>query len=176
VSGQKRGYVVRVGLSDREVVQLKLGDPAQVRMDAYPGRAVAGSVSEIASAADPKSGLFPVEIRVDSAQIALASGLVAKVQVYPSTARASTLTYVPVSAIVEGDGDHASVYIVEGDRAKRREVHVAFIEPAGVALAEGVRPGEEVVTDGALYLQDNDRIAIVQDASKVVGTVTLGAG
>ena len=176
VSGQKRGYVVRVGLSDREVVQLRLGDPARIHLDAYPGRNIAGSVSEIASAADPKSGLFPVEIRVASPQIALASGLVAKAQVYPSTARASTLTYVPVSAIVEGDGDRASVYVIEGDRAKRRQVHVAFIEPTGVALSEGVRPGERVVTDGALYLQDNDRIAIVQDATKVVGTVSVGAG
>jgi membrane fusion protein, multidrug efflux system len=37
VSGQKRGYVVRAALSDREVVQLKLGDPAEIHMDAYPG-------------------------------------------------------------------------------------------------------------------------------------------
>src|SRR5215469_603541 len=90
VSGQKRGYVVRVGLSDREIVQLKLGDPSRIHMDAYPGRSIEGSVSEIANAADQRSGLFPVEIRVDSPQLALASGLVDKVQVYPSTARAST--------------------------------------------------------------------------------------
>jgi membrane fusion protein, multidrug efflux system len=176
VSGQRRGYVVRVGLADRDVVQLRLGDPAQIHMDAYPGRSINGSVAEIARAADPKSGLFPVEIRVDAAQLPLASGLVAKVQVHPSSARASTLTYVPVAAIVEGDGNRASVYVIDGDRARRREVHVAFIEPAGVALSEGVRPGERVVTDGALYLQDNERIAIVQDATKVVGTVSLGAG
>jgi multidrug efflux system membrane fusion protein len=175
VSGQKRGYVVRAGLSDRDVVQLKLGDPAEIRMDAYPGRSIPGAVSEIAHAAEPKSGLFPIEIRVDSTQIALASGLVAKVQVYPATARASTLTYVPVSAIVEGDGHRASVYVVEGDHAKRREVEVAFIESQGVALTEGLHPGERIVTDGALYLQDNDRIAIVQDATTQVGRLNLGA-
>lgn len=176
VSGQDRGYVVRAALSDRDVVQLKLGDPAEIRLDAYPDRAIAGTVSEIAHAADAGSGLFPVEVRVGDARIALASGLVAKVRVFPATARASTLTYVPVSAIVEGDGDRASVYIVDGDRAKRREVHVAFIESAGVALAQGVRPGERVVTDGALYLEDNERIAVVQDATQVVGTVSVGAG
>ena len=176
VSGQNRGYVVRAALSDREVVQLQLGDPAEIRMDAYPDRAIAGAVSEIAHAADAKSGLFPVEVRIDAAQIALASGLVAKVRVYPATARASTLTYVPVSAIVEGDGNRASVYVIDGDRARRRDVRVAFIESAGVALAEGLRPGEKVVTDGALYLQDNERIAVVQDATKVVGRVSVGSG
>jgi len=67
-------------------------------------------------------------------------------------------------------------HLRHGDHAKRRDVQVAFIETAGVALSEGLRPGERVVTDGALYLQDNDRIVIVQDATKVVGTVSLGAG
>ena len=176
VSGQNRGYVVRTALSDREVVQLKLGDPAQIRMDAYPDHAIAGSVSEIANAADEKSGLFPVEVRFGTLPVALASGLVAKVLVYPASSRASALTYVPVSAIVEGDGNRASVFVVDGDHVKRREVRVAFIETAGVALSDGLHPGETVVTDGALYLEDNDRIAVVQDATKVVGALSVGAG
>ncbi len=176
VSGKDRGYVVRTALSDREVVQLRLGDPAEIRLDAYPDRVVAGTVSEIANAADEKSGMFPVEVRLSAAPPALASGLVAKVRVYPSTSRAGALTYVPVSAIVEGDGNRASVFVVDGDHVKRREVRIAFIETAGVALAEGLRPGESVVTDGALYLEDNDRIAVVRDAAQVVGTVSVGAG
>jgi multidrug efflux system membrane fusion protein len=163
VGGRNRGYIVRAALSDREVVQLKLGDRAQIRMDAYPEQAVAGTVSEIASAADEKSGLFPVEIRFDAVPVALASGLVAKVRVLPAAAHASELTYVPVSAIVEGDGNRASVFVVDGDHVKRRDVQVAFIESTGVALSHGLKPGEQVVTDGSLYLQDDDRIAIVQD-------------
>ena len=81
-----------------------------------------------------------------------------------------------MSAIVEGDGKRASVFVVEGDRVKRREVRVAFIESSGVALADGLKPGERVVTDGALYLQDNDEIAVVRDATKVVGTRAVDAG
>jgi membrane fusion protein, multidrug efflux system len=166
IGGRSRGYVVRAALSDREIVQLKLGDPAEIRMDAYPGRSVTGAVSEIANAADEKSGMFPVEVRFETVPVALASGLVAKLRVVPASARASRLTYVPVSAIVEGDGDRASVFVVDADRARRRDVHVAFIQPSGVALSEGLKPGEQVVTDGALYLQDNDRIAIAKETAR----------
>jgi membrane fusion protein, multidrug efflux system len=169
-----RGYVVRAALSDRDVVQLKLGDPAEIRMDAYPNQAIAGSLSEIAGAADARTGLFPVEVRFDSVPVALASGLVAKLNLHPAAARVRQLTYVPIGAVVEGDGDRASVYVVSGDHAKRRAVRVAFIGPEAVALDDGVNPGERVVTDGALYLQDDERIEIVTEGKRVVGSLGVG--
>ncbi len=169
-----RGYVVRAALSDREIVQLKLGDPAEIRMDAYPDRAIAGSLTEIAGAADARSGMFPVEVRFDSVPVALASGLVAKLNLHSAASRARQLTYVPIGAVVEGDGDRASVYVVNGDRAKRRVVRVAFIGPEAVALDDGVQPGERVVTDGALYLQDDERIDIVTEGRRVVGSLEIG--
>jgi multidrug efflux pump subunit AcrA (membrane-fusion protein) len=194
VGAQDRGFIVRAALSDRELVQLRLGDPAQVRLDAYPGQDIPGTLTEIASAADEKSGLFPVEIRLDlgpaarptasaarptasadKASIPLASGLVAKIRLIPAAARANSLTYVPVGAILEGDGDHASVFVVEGNKARHREVRIAFVQPSGAALAAGLQPGEHVVTDGALYLQDQDEIEIVQDPAQVAGEAA-GAG
>jgi len=160
LGARNRGYVVRAALSDREVVQLKLGDAAEILMDAYPGQAIDGTITEIANAADDKSGMFPVEVRFGSTPVPLASGLVAKLRIWPASSREATLTYVPVSAVVEGDHDRASVFVVNGDRVKRREVRVAFIEPAGVALTSGLQPGEHVVTDGALYLEDQEQIEV----------------
>jgi RND family efflux transporter MFP subunit len=169
-----RGYIVRAALSDREVVRLKLGDPAEIRMDAYPDQAIAGTLTEIAGAADARSGMFPIEVRFDAVPVALASGLVAKLSLHPAASRARQLTYVPIGAVVEGDGDRASVYVVNGDRAKRRSVRVAFIGPEAVALDDGVKPGERVVTDGALYLQDDERIEIVAPGKRVVGSLGVG--
>ena len=171
---RERGYVVRAALSDREVVQLKLGDPAEIRMDAYPNQAIAGSLAEIAGASDSRSGMFPVEVRFDSVPVALASGLVAKLTLHSSASRARQLTYVPIAAVVEGDGNRASVFVVDGDRAKRRNVRVAFIAPDAVALDDGVQPGERVVTDGALYLQDDEHIEIVSEGKRVVGILDVG--
>jgi multidrug efflux pump subunit AcrA (membrane-fusion protein) len=160
IGAHGRGYVVRAALSDREVVQLKLGDPAEILMDAYPGRTIEGTITEIANASDEKSGMYPVEVRFGSIPVPLASGLVAKLRVYPASSREAALTYVPISAVVEGDRDRASVFVVNGDRVKRRDVHVAFIESTRVALTSGLQPGERVVTDGALYLEDQEQIEV----------------
>jgi len=175
VSSHGRGYVVRAALSDRELVALQLGDPAEVRLDAYPGQVLSGALSEIAGAADEHTGLFPVEVRLDSPPATLPSGLVAKLRLAPGAGRAHTLTYVPVGAVVEGSGAAASVFVVEGGRARRRAVQVAFVDPRGVALAAGVRPGERVVTDGALYLEDNDPVDIVADGARQGGGGHLAA-
>ncbi len=173
LGSREGGYVVKLALADREVVQLKLGDPAEVRMDAYPGRVLPAQVTEISRAAEERSGLFPVEVRLEPSPLTLASGLVAKVALSPSSSREGSLTYVSIAAVVEGDRDRASVFVLANDRAKRRNVRVAFIANDQVALSEGLAPGETIVTDGALYLQDEERISVVQDPAQAVGSVML---
>lgn len=159
-----RGHVVRTGLADREIVRVALGDIAEVRLDAYPDRVFAATVSEVAAAADPRNGLFPVEVRIaPEAGVVLATGLVAKVDIVPAASRRSTLTHIPIAALIEGRGDQASVFVLDGAVARKRAVTVAFFNDERVALTTGLKPDERVITEGALYLQDGDRVRIVAD-------------
>jgi RND family efflux transporter MFP subunit len=157
---EDRGFIVRVGLADREIVQVHLGDAATIRLDALPGVTLAGKITEVASAADPGSGMFNAEISLDAVDQPLKSGLVAKLTITPATARSGSRVYVPIGSIVEGNGSWASVYVLNGDRAQRRAVEVAFIEGETVALARGIATGEQVITDGALYLQDGEHVSV----------------
>ena len=43
---------------------------------------------------------------------------------------------------------------------RRRKVEVAFIENEAVALFGGIKSGEQIVTDGALYLEDGEQVAV----------------
>src|SRR5712671_3920743 len=86
LGAQERGYVVRVGLADREIVQVRIGDLAAVELDAHPGEKFPAQVTEVASGADERSGMFQVELRLQPTKLRLASGLVAKVALTPSSA------------------------------------------------------------------------------------------
>jgi RND family efflux transporter MFP subunit len=167
LGAQDRGYVVRVGLADREIVQVRIGDAAQVELDAYPGESFPAQITEVASGADDRGGMFQVELRLQPTKLRLASGLVAKVSLTPASASASERVYVPIASIVEGNGRTASVFVLDNANgtlvAKRRPVEVAFIDGTQVAIADGVKAGEKIVTDGALYLQDGERV-LVRDA------------
>src|SRR3954471_15617747 len=80
-----RGFVVRAALADREIVNVKLGDKGDIRMDAFPSQAMTGTVVEVASAADERSGMFPIEVRFDEPPQRLVSGLVARLRLTPDT-------------------------------------------------------------------------------------------
>jgi len=160
-----RGYVVRAALADREIVNVKLGDKGEIRMDAFPGQPLSGTVVEVASAADERSGMFPVEVRFDTPPPRLVSGLVARLSLAPQTT-APPLTYVPMAALVEGDGDRASVFVLEGGKARKRDVRVAFITADAIALESGLAAGEAVITDGALYLENGESVEVQRDATK----------
>jgi multidrug efflux system membrane fusion protein len=168
LGAQERGYVVRVGLADREIVQVRLGDSAQVELDAHPNETFAALVTEVASGADERNGMFQVELRLAPTKSRLVSGLVAKVTLTPASALGAERVHVPIAAIVEGDGHRASVFVLHGAGdnrvAQRRAIDVAFIDGVDVAIMKGVTAGELVITDGALYLQDGEHV-MVRDAS-----------
>jgi multidrug efflux system membrane fusion protein len=166
LGAQDQGFVVRTGLADREIVQVKLGDAVRVRIDALPDAQLKGKVTEVASAADPSSGMFGIEVAIDAGDLPLKSGLVAKLTIVPSTASSGSRVYVPIGAIVEGNGRTARLFVLEQQHARRRDIEVAFIEGESVAVAAGVTAGEQVITDGAQYLEDGERVAISQPVAE----------
>ena len=162
LGAKDKGFIVRTGLADREIVQVKLGDPAQIRLDALPGKTLLGRVTEVSGAADTGSGMFGIEVSLDTANLPLKSGLVAKLSIVPSTAKAGERVYVPIGAIVEGSGRTARVFVLDQKHARQREVEVAFIDGETVALTEGLKAGEQVITDGAQYLEDGEEVTIAE--------------
>ena len=160
-----RGFVVRAALADREIVNVKLGDKGEIRMDAFPGQTMTGTIVEVSSAAEERSGMFPIEVQFDTQPPRLVSGLVARLRLAP-TSEAPPLTYVPISALVEGDGDRASVFVLDQSQgqttAQRRDVRVAFITADSIALESGLKAGEAVITDGALFLENGEAVEVLR--------------
>jgi RND family efflux transporter MFP subunit len=154
------GYVVRFAVADRSIVQLRSGDKVDLALDAWPAEPFHANVSQIASAADPATGLFEVEARLAPTANRLVSGLVGRVRLWPR-GDAARLAYVPIGAVLEGNGTRAQVFVADGGLARRRDVEVAFITADSVAIKAGITAGEKVIATGAPYLEDGGRIAIV---------------
>ena len=153
------GWVVRVGLADRDAVRVRAGTPVEVAFDAYPGRAFTGRVGRIGAAADRYTGTFEVEVEVEPpAGVRFARGLIGKV-VLPLADLAEVAadaTVVPVSALVEADGDRAIVFVVDREHgvARRKHVRIGPLIGEQVVVTAGLVAGEHVITDGATWLTD----------------------
>lgn len=158
VGGSTGGTVLRVGLADRDVVRIRVGSPATVRLDAFPDRVITGRVRQIAGAATPGTGTYAVEIALDDAT-GLSAGLIGSASI--AAAGRGTLPTVPVDALLEADGDRASVYVVAGDRVRRRAVRVATIQGDRAAVREGLDGASRVVVTGASYLNDGAAVKVL---------------
>jgi len=157
LSGRGRGFVVRAALADRDVIGLVPGTPARVTLDASPGRALAGRVTEIASAAGRGTGTYLVEIAIAAGDAGgLLSGLTAKVELTRAMPAAGA---VPLAAVVDGDGDQGAVFTVRDGLAHRVPVRIAFLQGEHAALSAGLDGVERVVTDGAPRLAEGLRVA-----------------
>jgi RND family efflux transporter MFP subunit len=159
LASRDRGTVLRVGLSDRDVVRVRRGDPAVVRFDAHPGVEYAGRVSEIAAAPRSGTGTFVVEVTLPVVS-GLISGLVGNVVITPRERRSATV--VPVAALLEIESGEGTLFVVgEGGRAQRRRVGLGVLAGERVEIATGVTAGERVVTAGAAFLSDGAAVDLV---------------
>jgi RND family efflux transporter MFP subunit len=158
------GWVVRVALADRDLVRIERESPVDVSFDAFPGRAFAGRVSRIASAADPATGTFEVEVEVQPQGARFVRGLVAKVELdVADSGDADARALVPVTALVEANGHDATVYVLDSEAAvaRRKKIAVGPIVGDRVVVRDGLDTGERVITDGAAWLRDGQPVAVI---------------
>lgn len=154
-----KGWIVRASVADRDAVRVKLGDRATVRLSAHPGVTFPAEVTEIAAAASAQTGTFDLELQIEAGTSAFLSGLAARVEIEP--AQKEPVFFVPVEALVEGDGDRAGVYTLSGSTVRRVPVRTAFIDGDRVAIRDGLEGVEQVVTDGVAELSDGIAVRVV---------------
>jgi multidrug efflux pump subunit AcrA (membrane-fusion protein) len=159
LSGTSEGYVVRANLVDREALTLEMHTRATVIIDAQLPIELSAEVTRIATVASPGTGTFEVELTLNPNPSAkLLAGLTAKVLIERKEQPPASL---PLTALVDGEGDRAFIYSVERNRAKRIPVHVTFLAGDRVGLAVPLEGIFSIVGTGAADLTDGALVRVV---------------
>jgi multidrug efflux pump subunit AcrA (membrane-fusion protein) len=150
-----------VGLTDRDVVRVRIGDEGTARFDATGDRVYAGVVTEIAAVATPGTGTYADELTLGGPG-PLAAGMVGRAEIVPASAERTPV--VPVEALLEADGSTAGVFALSADgaRAERREITVSYVEGGVVAVTSGLDGVAAVVTDGGAWLSDGEAVRVIR--------------
>ena len=106
---------------------IKVGQPVELHVDAYPDKTFAGKVSRISPAVNTATRAFPFEALVPNADALLKPGTFARVHIESGKVdQVLTLPYAAmqyrygVNRVFVVDGDQLSVARAEGRRAARR--------------------------------------------------------
>jgi len=158
-------WILRSGVTDRDVARLRIGDRAAVRIDALPHEAVEAEVTQIAAAASPLTSTYEIELTLKIDDKQLKAGYFAQADV--RTSEKENYSLIPVEAMVEGDGLRAIVYLLDRQAGKARKREVLIRELRGKYLAvSGLPENAEVITEGATYLSDGTSVSL--QAGKVL--------
>lgn len=164
VGSSESGWVVRVGLADRDVVRVARGDRATVALAALPSVEIPAQVTQIAETADPTTGTFEVELQLltagSEARGRIKSGFVARATLAPEAS--GTTPTVPVEALVRADGRDGLVYGVEPETGRFWPVPIAIggFDGDRLVVREGLEEVAWVITDGADRLTRDSRLDI----------------
>jgi membrane fusion protein, multidrug efflux system len=153
-------WVVRVNIPDKDFVNVKFNDSVNIWFDAFPGKHFYGFVSETASAADPYTGTFEVEITVKNMPLETVSGLIAKVEII--TQKQENFAIIPINSLVESNEKSGYVFVLKGDTAIKEKVNISRISQNVVFCFPNqvIMKGKTIVTEGAGYLKNNSLVEI----------------
>jgi len=139
-------------------VGIKLGQPAEVRVDAFPNQPIKGKVTEIGSSAIQKitasqeSKDFKVVITLENPQKNLKPGLSASADII--IAEKKDVLAIPISAIVLKETEEAQksnkspaegVFLIENNRVKFTPVNKGITGELNIEILSGLDEGQTIV-------------------------------
>jgi HlyD family secretion protein len=173
---------VEVEVDETDVVGVKLGQPAEVKVDALPDQVLKGTVTEIGSSALDKltatqqeSRDFKVTITLSNPPDTLKPGLSASADII--TAEKKSVLAIPISALVIREKESArpsdkeraeeeGVYIVATGRAVFQPVSKGIMGGLLVEISAGLKEGQEVIVGPYNSLRELKDGALIKPEAK----------
>ena len=137
------------------------------RFDALPGQEFHGAVTKIGREASQTTRTYPVTIELSQPEeTKILPGMAAMVRKYAAegaTVAAENLIVPPDSLFPATDGPQTYVWIVDAatSRVTRRQVKAGELTPVGLRIAEGLSPGDVVVTAGVNSLREGQEVKLL---------------
>lgn len=136
-------------VAEKDAHQVRPGMPAQVTLDAYPGKQWTGSVDWIGSTVDSDTRLLPIRVELDNPESQLKPGMFGAITLSAGDA-AKQVPMVPVGAVQQLDGK--SVVFVPGEHDgdfRAQPVELGAEGGGKVEIVSGLSPDSQVVIKGA---------------------------
>jgi RND family efflux transporter MFP subunit len=152
------------GVPDTAMGRIKLGSPQVVRTEAL-SQPFSGHVTAISAAADPKSRVYSVEVRIDNPGNLLKSGMIASIMI--GTPMREPVAVVPISAVIRSPSNPEGFAVLvtdgPGDIVKVHTQDVTLGNTYGndIAVHSGVGPNDRVVTSGTNMIKAGDEVRII---------------
>lgn len=153
------------GVPDTAIGRIKLGSPQVVTSEALP-QPFSGHVTAISAAADPKSRVYSVEVRIDNPHNLLKAGMIASITIGTPSPTGGVMV-VPISAVVRSPStpNGFAVFVTQSEgstvKVQTRDITLGNTYGNAIAVESGLSLGDRVVTSGTNMIKNGDEVRVL---------------
>jgi len=145
-----------VWVSEDEINQVSKGLPAEAT---WKGNKIQGTVTQVDMAMNAMNKAFRALVEFDNPDNLLKAGTTVEVRI--------TTAHKPDAIVVERKNvikelDNYYVYIVKNGKAEKRSITPGQQQGLKMEVLSGLNPGDELVIEGQLLLDDGSKVKIVE--------------
>lgn len=145
---------------EREYRNIREGQPVGIDIDALKGQRMVADVTRVSPVVDPDTGTFKITIEIRDDERRIKPGMFARISIVYD--QHSNVLQIPRSAILEDDGE-MSVFVVEDDKAVRRQIRTGYSNSGMVEIVEGIDDADQVVTVGHVGLKNDAIVTVINN-------------
>jgi cobalt-zinc-cadmium efflux system membrane fusion protein len=144
---------MNASVTESDMPVVRKGQPIRVTVMAFPDRVFEGEISTVGATVDPQLHRGLVRAEVDDPGHELLPGMFASFVIV--TGEPLNAAAVPLDAVVrEGDGTMTVWVTNDRHHFTKRAVRIGLQHAGYDQIIKGVHPGEQVVTKGAIFLDN----------------------
>ncbi|MDH5173725.1 MAG: efflux RND transporter periplasmic adaptor subunit [Elusimicrobiota bacterium] len=152
--------VVELGIIEKEIDRVFLGQKVTVNVDTYPGIDFTGRVSNISPLIAGKSKTLTVKANLDNPGGLLLPGMFARIKI--SIFEKENALLIPSDSLDRSTGEFRVFVVGEGNVAYAQPVEVAYLSSDYAQIAGGLEEDELVVVQKPETLADGKRVRIIE--------------
>jgi len=152
--------VMRVGVTERDVVHLSRGQTMPVRLDALPALDLEGTVRRIFPMARSSNRLITVEVALpgEAASLGVRAGFLGRIQT--SVDRQRDAIAIPSFMLGLHEG-RPYVYRVEDDKLHRETVETGVTRGEWTEILSGLEAGDHIFASNPMDMRDGQNVRVV---------------
>jgi len=141
---------------------LRLGQKAEITIDAFPERPVTAKINKIGGASDPTTKLFKIHLVFESNPEFLKPGFFFKGKILTESKK-NVLT-VPIQALIQ-EGKEYFVFTVKDHTADKKPVSPGLRNEGVIEIVSGLDSGDKVVIFGKEKISSGSRVKVKEGDS-----------
>ncbi len=150
--------IAKAHIPQSDAMVLRKGNKASIALAGLDQK-IDGAVALVSPALDPNSTTVEIWVQATNRDQLLRPGMTAQLSIVAQTVPDAVV--VPASALLNASGGDAQVMVIDSQSvAQSRDVKTGIQNGDEVQILSGLKPGEQVVSQGAYGLPDKTKVKV----------------